>query len=182
MNKVAFLDRDGAINIDHGYVHSVDQWEFVPGAIEGMKMLQEAGYLLAVVTNQSGIAQGLYKEEEMHQLHAFMQDKLKKAGVHIAAVAFCPHNRDSTCDCRKPQAGMTKQIESVIGEIDYANSWTVGDKMADVGFGKNAGTHTALIKSRYWKEEDKHQHKPDIIVDSLLDAAQKIAKNGFDIK
>ncbi len=174
MNKVVFLDRDGTINIDHGFVHRIDRWEWVPGAIEGMKILQAAGYTLAVVTNQSGIAQGLYGEKEMQELHAFMKEELSKAGVYLAAIAFCPHGRDSTCDCRKPNSGMTKQVEKVVGEIDYANSWIIGDKMADVGFGKNAGTHTALIRSRYWKEEDAHRHKPDIIVDSLLNASEKI--------
>ncbi len=112
----------------------------------------------------------------MHDLHVFMESELLKEGVHLAAIAFCPHERSQgDCDCRKPKIGMAKQIEAKIGEIDYANSWTIGDKTADFGFGKTAGTKTALIRSQYW-EEDEIKEQPTLIVDSLFDAAQKITK------
>ncbi|MBI3251483.1 MAG: HAD family hydrolase [Candidatus Andersenbacteria bacterium] len=178
--KVAFLDRDGTINVDHGYVNKVEDWEFVPGATQGMKLLQEAGFTLAVVTNQSGIAQGLYTEADMDKLHGHMKRLLSEDGVEIAHVASCPHARDQDdCDCRKPKAGMAKQIEAAIGPIDYAASWIIGDKEADVGFGKNAGTHTALLESDYW-QADTLKDKPDLIAPSLFDAAQMIiSANGL---
>lgn len=175
--KVIFLDRDGTINVDHGYVFEQKLWAWTPGAIEGMKLLQEAGFVLTVITNQSGIAQGLYTEADMQALHAYMLAELEKQGVRLAAIAFCPHNREQdNCDCRKPKTGMATQIEKEIGEIDYQNSWTIGDKEADVGFGKNTGTHTALVKSQYWKETQLTQ-KPDLIVDNLLEAAKYITQN-----
>lgn len=172
--KVIFLDRDGTLNVDHGYVHNKDSWEWIPGAHEALEHFQKAGYALAIITNQSGIAHGLYEERDMHILHEFMNTELAAKGIHIDAIAFCPHGRDeNNCDCRKPGIGMTRQIEEKIGRINYHKSWTIGDKEADLGFGKKAGTKTALIRSRYWKEEELVQ-QPDIIVDSLLDAAEHI--------
>lgn len=172
--RVVFLDRDGTLNVDRGYVHKADAWEWVEGAVDALELLQREGYALAIVTNQSGIAHGLYTEEQMHQLHRFMNEELQKRGIHIDAIAFCPHGRDqNTCDCRKPDIGMAKQIEELLGDIDYANSWTVGDKEADMAFGKNAGTKTALIRSEYWKQEDLSE-QPDAIVGSLLEAARII--------
>jgi D-glycero-D-manno-heptose 1,7-bisphosphate phosphatase len=171
MTKVIFLDRDGTINVDHGFVYKIEDWEFTDRAPEALQLLQAAGYQLAIVTNQSGIARGLYTEEDMRHVHEHMREQLAKEGVTIAAIALCPHNRDSTCDCRKPKAGMAKQIEETIGTIDYQNSWTIGDKEADMGFGKNAGTKTALIKSKYWNEGELSE-QPDLIVDSLYEFAQ----------
>lgn len=173
MKNVVFLDRDGPINVDDGFVGFIDKWNLSPGALEGMKILADAGYLLTVITNQSGIAQGFYTETDMTALHDHMRQQAKQAGVTIAAVAFCPHGRESLCDCRKPKTGMAKQIEAAIGPIDYAQSWTIGDKEADIGFGQRTGTKTALMRSKYWNEQSL-KTKPDLVVDSLLDAAQRI--------
>lgn len=172
--RVVFLDRDGTVNVDHGYVHHKDKWEWIAGAMDALEKLQKAGYALAIITNQSGIAHGLYTEEDMHVMHRFMNDELEARGIHIDAIAFCPHGRDeNVCDCRKPDIGMARQIEKELGEIDYANSWTIGDKEADVLFGKKAGTKTALIRSRYWKEGQLSE-KPDLIVSSLEEVAHSI--------
>lgn len=173
MNKVVFLDRDGTINIDHGYVGTTDKWEFCEGAIDGMKILQEAGFVLAIVTNQSGIARKYYSVEDMQKLHEHMETQLEKHGIHIAHIAFCPHDRDSDCRCRKPNIGMIEEAVEVIGDVDYTSSWTIGDKEADIKMGKTAGTKTALIYSQYWTE-DKLATKADIVVDSLHEAAQYI--------
>lgn len=177
MKKVIFLDRDGTINIDSGYVYKIEDWQWMAGAIEGMKLLQKAGFVLTVITNQSAVAVGKYTVEDIQVLHRFMVDELQKHGVKIAAIAFCPHGRDQDdCDCRKPKIGMARQIEVRIGPIDYASSWTIGDKELDVAFGKNVGTKTALMRSQYW-EEEKVQEQPDLVVDSLLDAAKKIVNS-----
>lgn len=173
--KVVFLDRDGPINIDFGYVHEIEKWQWSPGAIEGLKLLQDKGFALTLITSQSGIGHGMYVEADMHKLHDYMKAELQKHGVTIAGIAFCPHERDQDdCDCRKPKIGMAKQLEEQLGPIDYAHSWTIGDKEADVGFGKNAGTKTALMRSRYWEEDQMRKWQPDLIVDSLLEFAQQI--------
>lgn len=173
MRKVVFLDRDGTINVDNGFVYKWEDWQWTSGAIKGLKALQEAGFTLAIVTNQSGIAHGLYTKADADALHDKMKKELAANGVHLDYVAFCPDHRDSNSPCRKPNTGMATEIEQAVGAIDYQSSWTIGDKEADLLFGKNLGTHTALIRSKYWSE-DELTKKPDLVVDSLADAAQNI--------
>lgn len=173
MKKVIFLDRDGTMNVDTGYTHLASDWQFTDRAVDALKMLQDAGFVLAIATGQSGIGRGMYDEAAMHALHADMNALLKEQEIHIDAIAFCPHIREDNCECRKPKPGMAKAIERQIGSIDYANSWMIGDKIEDVGFGKAIGVKTALIKSRYWNEEAIIQ-QPDFIVPSLYKAATKI--------
>lgn len=173
--KVVFLDRDGTINRAAAgeFVHRVADWQFLPGAIEALQQLQAAGYSLAVVTNQSGIGHGLYTDADMQAVNAHMVKLLAESGVTLAAVAFCPHRRDANCKCRKPEAGMAKDVEAAVGPIDLAGSWAVGDKPSDAGFGRALGTHTALIRSQHWQEADLAE-QPDVIVDSLREAARHI--------
>lgn len=171
--KVVFIDRDGTINIDHGFVHKIENWQWCDGAIEALKKLDNGGFKLVVATNQSGIGQGMYTVNDMKKVHEFMQNELKKQGVLIAKILFCPHRRDAGCKCRKPKVGMIDGLEEEIGKIDYGSSWMIGDKMADMEFGKNMRVKTALIKSRYWKEAEL-ERKPDIIVESLVEAAERI--------
>lgn len=171
--KVIFLDRDGTLNVDCGFVHTIDSWEWHNGAVEALKKLQKNGFELVVVTNQSGIGHELYAEEDMQKVHEFAENELKKHEVLLAAIFFCPHRRDVGCGCRKPKIGMIDGLEEKIGKIDFNNSWMIGDKIADMEFGKNINTKTALIGSRYWKEGEL-EDKPDIIVGSLLEAAQNI--------
>lgn len=171
--KVIFLDRDGTINVDHGYVHRIEDWDFTDRAIEALKKLQAAKYSLVVLTSQSGIGHGLYEEEDVQKLHEFMRNELKRKGVELSAVIYCPHRRDAGCNCRKPEVGMTDKAVQQIGPVDFENSWMVGDKMADVGLGRNVGAKTALIRSRFW-QRDELEEQPDMIVDSLYEATNKI--------
>jgi histidinol-phosphate phosphatase family protein len=170
--KVIFLDRDGTINVESpaGYVFKPADWQFIPHAIEALKILKQKGFALAVVTNQSGIGHDLYTLEDMQKTHDFMIAELKKEGVELDAIAFCPHARDEKCDCRKPDIGMVKTIEAVLGEIDYSNSWTIGDRVVDCQLGKNIHTKTVLLRSKYWQEE-KIECQPDYIANSLYEAA-----------
>lgn len=173
-HRVIFLDRDGVLNVDHGFIYRIEDWDWTPGAMEALKILRDKGYKLAVITNQSGIGRGQYTEEDMHKVHRHMTKELAKHGVLIDAIAYCVHGRDSTCDCRKPRTGMAKQVAAAIGPIDYAASWTIGDKIVDWQFGKTLGTHTALVRSEYWKVADLTV-KPDVIVDSLHEWALTVA-------
>ena len=134
----AFLDRDGVLNVDRGYVYRPDQLEWIAGAPEAVRLLNEAGYAVIVVTNQSGIARGLYDEAAMHQFHAYMQDALRAHGAHIDAFYYCPHHPDGTikslavrCNCRKPGTGMFEQAARE-WPIDRARSFMIGDKDADM--------------------------------------------------
>lgn len=172
-NKVIFLDRDGVINVDSGYVHKLEDFVFTPGAAEALKELQDAGYMLAVVTGQSGIGRGQYSLEDMQAFNTHMSDLLAQSGVHFAALAYCPHHPDDGCDCRKPKRGMADQVVEQIGDIDWENSWMIGDKESDVGFGKNIGVKTVLLTSRYWQEADLSD-KPDVIAADLPKAVAHI--------
>ncbi len=136
--NVLFLDRDGVINVDVGYLSDPAQLEFIPGAIEAMKEAQTRGYDIIVVTNQSGVARGYYTEEDVQALHAEMSRRLEAEGVHILAYYYCPHHPEGiveaykkACDCRKPNPGMlTKAIEE--WHVDVDGSFLVGDKPSDV--------------------------------------------------
>jgi len=174
--RVIFLDRDGVINVDRQFVYKWEDWQWAPGAKEGLAVLKDLPFYLVVVTNQSGVGHGLYKEQDVEVLHQKMRDELEGEGVKLEAVVYCPHRRDAGCDCRKPKTGMAKKAEKIVGPIDYVSSWIVGDKMADVQFGKKLGTRTILIKSKYWSE-DKLEEKPDKIAGSLSEAADFIEEN-----
>lgn len=182
LQKVIFLDRDGTINVDTEYVYKIEKdetgknhWEWCEGAIEGLKTLQGARYTLTIVTNQSGIARDYYTIEDMKALHDFMTVELEKHGVTISHIAYCPHNRpaegEDPCRCRKPNIGMVEEIEARIGPIDYANSWVIGDKAADVKLGHNIQAHTVRIRSAYDPDE---AGEPEHVVDSLLEASRII--------
>lgn len=175
--KVVFLDRDGTINVDRGYVHQIGDWALADGKVpRGMKMLQERGFRLVVVTNQSGIGHGYYTANDMHVLHQHMEQELQRAGVKIDMILYCSHARGSNCSCRKPAIGMVEEAARRLGEINMGLSWTVGDKLHDVEMGQRAGTKTALLRSKYWTEAevDEMGQVPDLIRDTLYEAARGI--------
>lgn len=138
--KAAFLDRDGVINVDHGYVSRVEDFEFQEGIFELFETLQNMGFVLFIVTNQSGIARGYYSLEDFLNLSEYMLSELKNRGVEIKEIAYCPHHPDITgeCECRKPKPGMILDLASRYG-IDLKSSILIGDKQSDIDAGKNAG-------------------------------------------
>jgi D-glycero-D-manno-heptose 1,7-bisphosphate phosphatase len=134
----AFLDRDGVLNVDHGYAYRPDQLEWVAGAPQAVRLLNKAGFLVFVVTNQSGVARGYYTEAAVIQLHAHMQDVLKAQGAHIDAFYYCPHHPEGTvkefavhCICRKPGIGMLEQAARE-WPIDLGRSFLIGDRDNDM--------------------------------------------------
>lgn len=137
MNRAIFLDRDGTINVDKHYLYKIDEFEFIPGVIEGLKLLSESGYELIVITNQSGIGRGYYTEDDFKKLNDWMVDTLAQAGVPIKNVYYCPHLPDAQldqyridCECRKPKLGMYYQAIQENG-IDVACSYVIGDRLRD---------------------------------------------------
>lgn len=172
--RVVFLDRDGTINVDYGYVVTPEKWEFLPGVPAAIRSLREAGYAIAVVTNQSAVASGRCTIEDVERLHEFMSAKLASEGAIVDAVAFCPHSASEGCDCRKPKTGMLRQLERQLGtSIDLGRSWTIGDKPSDTEFGRALGTRTVLLTSRYWNSAELTA-KPDYICSSLVEAVKVI--------
>jgi len=153
-NKAVFLDRDGVINVDAAYVSCVDDFEFIKGTIGALKTLKEAGFLLVLVTNQSGIARGLYSEEDFIKLTEWMDWSLADKGVDLDGIYFCPHHAEHgqgeykiDCDCRKPKPGMFLEAQKEL-DIDMAQSYMVGDKASDLQAALNAQVaHPILVKS-----------------------------------
>jgi D-glycero-D-manno-heptose 1,7-bisphosphate phosphatase len=151
LRPAAFLDRDGVINRDHGYVGKWEDFEFLPGAIEGMRLLEQAGYALIVVTNQSGIARGYYTEEDFQELTRRMLEELEIHGVHVTAVYHCPHHPEGVvpelainCNCRKPAPGMLLRAAAEHG-LSLQDSVMIGDKPSDLDAAKQAGVTKLFI-------------------------------------
>ena len=171
-----FLDRDGTLNVDRGFVHRIEAWEFTLRAPEALRDLRAAGYKIALVSNQSGIGRGYFTWEDVDRLHAHVQRCLAEHGVRLDALAICPHRPEDACVCRKPRTGLTRPIEGQLPEpIDYRASWVIGDKVSDVQFGKALGTRTALLSSPYWCQ-DELEDQPDVVAESLYAATQAIIK------
>jgi D-glycero-D-manno-heptose 1,7-bisphosphate phosphatase len=153
MNKAVFLDRDGVINIDDGYVFKIEEFRFMDGIFEFCQTAQEKGYLLIVVTNQGGVERGYYTENDLKVLHDWMVDAFAQKGVKISKVYFCPHYDSYD---RKPNPGMLLQAKEEFG-IDLSQSILIGDKSSDILAGKNAGIKKLFfLQGRYeYQGEDK---------------------------
>ena len=176
-NKAVFLDRDGVINKEVNYLSDPNDFEFIEGSIEALRILKKKGYLLLIITNQSGIARGYFTDKILDKIHEKMINLLKNEGVALDGIYYCPHHPDFTgsCDCRKPNADLIFKARNQFN-IDLSNSFMVGDTLNDIKTGKNANCKTVLVLTGYGKEEQKKddQLKPDLVFQNLLDFAQKI--------
>jgi D-glycero-D-manno-heptose 1,7-bisphosphate phosphatase len=140
MQKALFLDRDGVINVEKDYLYKIEEFEFIEGIFDLCKYYSDQGYLIIVVTNQSGIARNYYSENDFNSLTSWMIKEFKKHNITIAKVYFCPHHPDISgiCSCRKPKPGMLLEAAKEFS-IDLKNSVMVGDKERDIEAGINAG-------------------------------------------
>lgn len=173
--RAVFLDRDGVINVrlpGGAYVTRWEEFAFCEGAPEAMKMLQDAGYLLIVVTNQRGVGRGLMTEEDLGEIHRRMREELSKEGVVLEAVYFCPHDLDAMCRCRKPLPGMIEKAVEDRG-IDAAGSLLIGDSVSDMEAGKAAGVSGLFITSSREETPAGYRTAP-----SLLSAARAVTGGG----
>lgn len=173
--KAIFLDRDGTINVDHGYVHQIDDFQFIDGVGKALKQLQDKGWLLVLVTNQSGIARGYFSEEQFLQLTEWLDWSLDEDyGVVLDGIYYCPHHPEGqgeyreACDCRKPQAGMFMQAIKDLG-IDPAKSVMVGDKLEDMLAAQNAGVKTKILVRTGKAVSEEAIQSADKVLDSLAD-------------
>ena len=161
--KALFLDRDGVINEDAGYVYRREDFVFKEGIFEALREFAQAGYALVVVTNQSGIGRGYYTLEQFDELCGFMLGELAKEGVKIEKIYFCPHAPEADCLCRKPKPGMLLNAANELN-IDLARSIMIGDKDSDVQAGQSAGVGINL--------------KLDDQLKSVADALEFLKKEG----
>lgn len=152
-NKAVFLDRDGTIVVHEHYLSSPDQLKLLPNAAEGIRLFREHGYLIIVVTNQSGVARGFFDEERLLLIHKRLMEMLEEEGVVIDGIYYCPHHAEGVieqykihCDCRKPSPGMLLDAAQRYN-IDLTQSLMIGDSEADMLAGKNARCRCVLIKN-----------------------------------
>lgn len=178
-----FLDRDGTINEDIGYVSSPAELTLYPWAARAIRLINEAGWKAIVITNQSGVARGLYTEEILGDIHNKMIEEMKREGARVDAVYYCPHHPEIgdhryrlACDCRKPQAGLLYRAASD-HNIDLAGSFVIGDKSSDIQMAERAGARSALVLTGYGIYA-RDECNPGVIAENLLAAVRLI----LDIK
>jgi D-glycero-D-manno-heptose 1,7-bisphosphate phosphatase len=170
-----FLDRDGTIIVDHGYLAEPAGVTLLPGAIEGLRRLHQAGYVLVVVTNQSGIARGLYGVEDYRAVEARLEERLAAAHIPIAGAYFCPHHPDISgpCDCRKPGLGLYRRAAAELN-LDLARSVLVGDRTRDVEAATALGAAAWLVGSRPGADGDDAPPAGIPVVRDLAQLAERL--------
>jgi D-glycero-D-manno-heptose 1,7-bisphosphate phosphatase len=180
MKRAVFLDRDGTINIEKKYLSKPEQLVLFPGAEAAMKRLQEAGYVLIIVTNQSGIGRGYYTEADMHRVHDRLLEMFQPYGLKIAKIYFAPESPEEPSRGRKPSPAFLHDARDEFG-IDLAQSYMIGDKLIDLQCGWNAGVKKSiLVRTGYgaeWERDEPELVKQAWVVDSLEEAAEKILKD-----
>jgi D-glycero-D-manno-heptose 1,7-bisphosphate phosphatase len=179
--KAAFIDRDGVLNEERAFVHRIEDFVLLPGAIEALRILQSAGYLLVVITNQSGIARGRYSEADYLALTAQMRERLQAAGIRLDAVEYCPHLADAPveryrldCDCRKPKPGMLLNAIRAL-DIDPRASFLVGDRLSDIEAGRAAGVGRCFLVRTGYPLSAEALVRADGVYDDLLSCVTAIA-------
>ncbi|HEX8633878.1 MAG TPA: HAD family hydrolase [Pyrinomonadaceae bacterium] len=185
--RAVFIDRDGTISEEVGYVNHPSRYRVFPYAAEAVKLLNEAGWLAVLITNQAGVARGYFTEDVIGAVHTLLAGELERGGARLDAVYYCPHHPSVgeppyrfDCDCRKPRPGLIRRAAADL-DIDIARSWMIGDRYSDTELARNAGARAALVLSGYGRGEWEYQrgawrHQPDLVAENLLEAVRTITK------
>jgi len=185
MTKAVFLDRDGTINEEMGYINHVSRFKIFNYVPQAIRLLNEAGYKVIVVTNQSGVARGYFSEELVNKLHQSLIEKVKESSAEIDKIYYCPHHPTEglrkyrlDCECRKPKTGMIEKARREFN-LDMSSSYLIGDRYKDIVFGKKTGLHSIIVLTGYGRGEYTYQRgswkiRPDHISENLLEAAKYI--------
>jgi len=174
--RVVLLDRDGVININRDdYVKSVEEVEFIPGALEALSRLNAAGWKVVVISNQACVGKGIISEETLQSITQKMEKEIAEAGGEIAAVYYCTHRPEDGCDCRKPAPGLIERASRELG-FNPKDAVFIGDAEADIKAGKAAGCRTVLVLSGRISRTEAEQISPapEWIVNNLLEAADRL--------
>lgn len=174
-NLAFFLDRDGVINHEIGYIKKWEDIKFYNKTLKALNVIQNAGFLIIIITNQSIIARKIIKRNQLLNLNKKMTLFFKKRGIIINKIYFCPHHPKFTgiCNCRKPKNGLILKAKKQF-KIDLKNSWLVGDKTSDIKAGKVSGINTILVKTGYGGLDNNYKVKPDYTFKNLYNAVNKI--------
>ncbi|MFQ5632864.1 MAG: D-glycero-beta-D-manno-heptose 1,7-bisphosphate 7-phosphatase [bacterium] len=178
--SVVFLDRDGTINEEVNYLSTIEQFKFIDGAVDAIRLLNEAGLLAILITNQAGVARGYYDEDRVAKIHDFMEKQLQRSGARLDGIYYCPHHPTAglgkykiDCQCRKPNPGLLEKAAADL-HIDLSKSYVIGDKISDLQAGLAVGCRTILVRTGYGKEVEKALPEdglqPDYIADDVLEA------------
>lgn len=186
--RAVFMDRDGTISEEVGYVNHVSRYRVFPFAAEAVRALNEAGWLAVLVTNQAGVARGYFREELIGEVHKVLASELERGGARLDAVYYCPHHPSVgeppyrfDCDCRKPRPGLLLRAAEELG-LDLSRCWMVGDRYSDTELARNAGARSALVLTGYGRGELEHQshawpRRPDLVAENLLEAVNSIVSS-----
>lgn len=185
--RAVFIDRDGTISEEVGYVNHPARYRVFPYSAAAIRLLNEAGWLAILVTNQAGVARGYFAEEVIGEVHNILRQALERGGAHLDAIYYCPHHPSVgdapyrlDCDCRKPRPGLITRAAAEF-DIDLAQSWMIGDRYGDTELARNANLQAALVLSGYGRGEWEYQrstwkHEPDLVAENLLGAVQEIIR------
>ena len=178
LRGAVFLDRDGTICEEMGYVNHVDRLRIFPFAAEAIRRLNEARIPVIVLTNQSGVARNIFPESLVHEVHKKMISELAAGGAHVDGIYFCPHKTEDACECRKPNPGLLDRAAREHA-LDLAASWVVGDRYADLEMAHAAGGRGILVMTGYGRGEYELHHarwprQPDALADDLTEAVRRI--------
>ncbi|HOT76415.1 MAG TPA: HAD family hydrolase [Candidatus Wallbacteria bacterium] len=189
MSKIAvFIDRDGTMSEEVGYVNHLSRFKLLQNTAAAIKMLNDAGILAIVATNQAGVARGYFVEDMIGKVHEKLKNELARAGAHLDAIYYCPHHPSAgkppyrtDCDCRKPRPGMILKAKDEF-DIDLKRSYMIGDKISDVEFGQKLGLKSVMVMTGYGIGEYEHQRQdwkttPDFMAEDLLGAVKWIIED-----
>ena len=189
--RAVFIDRDGTISEEVGYINHVSRFRLFPYAASAIKHLNENGWLAIVITNQAGVARGYFSEDTIHAVHKAMTNELKRNGAQLDAIYYCAHHPSVgeppyrlDCDCRKPKPGLISRAVKDFG-INLEESWMVGDRYSDVELARNAGINSMFVMSGYGRGEWEHQRpnwteQPDLVAEDLLGAVRLIVSGSVE--
>lgn len=189
--RAVFIDRDGTISEEVGYVNHPSRYRVFPYSAEAVRLLNAAGWLAILITNQAGVARGYFAESVIGEVHGLLAGELEQGGARLDAIYYCPHHPTVgeppyrlDCDCRKPRPGLVRRAAAEF-DIDTAASWMIGDRYGDVEFAHNAGVRPALVLSGYGRGEWEYQratwrHEPELVAENLLAAVREILRRDDD--
>jgi D-glycero-D-manno-heptose 1,7-bisphosphate phosphatase len=184
-NRAIFIDRDGTLNEEVGYITDISQFRLFDFAAESIKLINDAGWYAVIITNQAGIARGQYTEEFLWLLHAEMESSLRQRGARLDAIYYCPHHPDfgvppyrQDCNCRKPKPGLIDKASRDLS-LDLKECYVIGDRIRDVETGHAAGARSVMVMTGYGREEYSDSHgtwtrRPDHVCEHLLEAVRWI--------
>lgn len=183
--RAVFIDRDGTLAHEVGYVNHLSRFRLYPWSVDAVRLLNHAGLLAVVVTNQAGVARGYFPESLIGEVHALLTTSMQAGGARLDGIYYCPHHPSAgeppyrqDCACRKPKPGLVQRAASDLG-VDLARSWVVGDRDADLALARNVGARAVLVKTGYGLGEilwhaSSWPRPPDLVADHLLQAVERI--------